>query len=270
MRGVSRPSFAGLTERLYQVIGDQANPGTTGDELFATARLLDHEHALRRALSDPAKPAGEKAAVAEALLRGKIAPATLELVTAAVSARWASPGDLTDAIEELAVLTVVEIAQSAGQLDDLEDELFRFSRIVAAQPDLRDALSSPALPASAKRQLLGALMRGKVTPAAGRLINQAVTDPRGRHLDTCLDRYARLAAERRERLIAVVRIATALTSEQRRRLAAGLAATYGHEVHVNIVLDPEVMGGMSVQIGNDLIDATVASRLASVRRRLAG
>jgi F-type H+-transporting ATPase subunit delta len=270
MRGVSRASFADLTERLYAALGGQADAGTTGDELFAVLRLLDREHGLRRALSDPAKSAQEKAAVAESLLRGKIAAPTLELITAAVSARWATSSDLTDAVEELAVLAVVETAQAAGQLDDLEDELFRFGRIVASQPELRDALSGPALPDSAKRQLLGALMRGKVTPAAGRLITQAVTDPRGRHLDTSLDLYARLAAERRERLIAVVRVATAPSPEQLRRLRAGLAATYGHEVHVNIVLDPEVVGGMSVQIGNDLIDGTVASRLASVRRRLAG
>jgi F-type H+-transporting ATPase subunit delta len=270
MRGVSRTSFAELTDRLYAAIGGVATADVTGDELFAVTHLLDHEHALRRALSDPAKSAAEKTAVVTALLRGKIAPATLDLVVAAVSARWATPGELADATEQLGVLAIVETAAAAGQLDDLEDDLFRFGRIVASQPGLKDALSSQGLPVQGRRELLGTLLGGKVTPAALRLITEAVTDPRGRHLDTILDLYARLAAERRQRLIAVVRVAAALSPEQRRRLAAALAATYGHEVQVNIVLDPAVTGGMSVQIGNDLIDGTVVSRLASVRRRLAG
>jgi F-type H+-transporting ATPase subunit delta len=270
MRGVSRTSFAELTDRLYAAIGGPAAANVTGEELFAVTHLLDHEHALRRALSDAAKPAAEKTAVATSLLRGKIAPATLDLVVAAVSARWATPGELADATEQLGVLAIVETAAAAGQLDDLEDDLFRFGRIVASQPGLKDALSGQGLPVQGRRELLGALLDGKVTQAALRLITEAVTDPRGRHLDTILDLYARLAAERRQRLIAVVRVAAALPPEQRHRLATALAAAYGHEVQVNIVLDPDVMGGMSVQIGNDLIDGTVASRLASVRRRLAG
>jgi F-type H+-transporting ATPase subunit delta len=80
---------------------------------------------------------------------------------------------------------------------------------------------------------------------------------------------AGVAARRREQLIAVVRSAIELTADQRRRLAEALAASYGHRVHLNVVLDPSVMGGISVQIGNELIDGTAASRLAAVRRKLA-
>ena len=92
---------------------------------------------------------------------------------------------------------------------------------------------------------------------------------RGRSLDASLEEYARLAAERRERLVAEVHVAIALTAQQRRRLAAALAAAYGRDVHLNVVLDPQVIGGMSVQIADEIIDGSMAGRLADLRRRLA-
>ncbi len=164
---------------------------------------------------------------------------------------------------------IVAAAEQEGQLDDLEDELFRFGRIVASKPELRMALTNPFLSADAKRQLLGQLLAGKVTPEALRLIVQAAVNPLGRSLDVSLEEYARLAARRRERLVAEVHVAVALTAQQRSRLAAALAATYGHQVHLNVVLDPRVEGGMTVRVGDELIDGSVASRLAEARRRLA-
>ena len=124
-------------------------------------------------------------------------------------------------------------------------------------------------PADGKRELLDTLLAGKVTPAALRLITQAVIYPRGRSLEASLDEYGRLAAAWRERLIAVVRVAAGLTEDQRGRLADALSHAYGHDVHLNVVVDPGVMGGMSVEIGDELIDGSVASRLAELRQRLA-
>jgi F-type H+-transporting ATPase subunit delta len=187
-----------------------------------------------------------------------------------VSARWSAPRDLADAAEELGVKALSVAAEEAGLLDDLEDDLFRFGRVVAAQPQLRFALSDPYLPADRKREVLDALLEGKVGPAAKRLITESAIHPRGRSLEGSLDAFAKLAAERRQRLVAEVRVASVLTKRQQDRLTAALAALYGHQVHLNIVLDPQVLGGMSVQVGDEIIDASVASRLADLRRRLAG
>jgi F-type H+-transporting ATPase subunit delta len=270
VRGASRASFADLTDRLEaEDITSATEAVRLGDELFAVVGLLDTEHALRRALSDPGKPAAEKGAVTAALLRGRVTPRTEALVVAAAESRWATPGDMVDAIEQLAVEAMVLAAESDGSLDDLEDELFRFGRVVAAQPDLRAALADPSLPEDRKRDLLGALLNGKVTAVTLRLINQVVAHPRGRPLTVALDMCAGVAARRREQLIAVVHSAVELSADQRRRLADALAASYGHPVHLNVVLDPSVMGGISVQIGDELIDGTAASRLAAVRRKLA-
>jgi F-type H+-transporting ATPase subunit delta len=113
------------------------------------------------------------------------------------------------------------------------------------------------------------LLAGKATPEAVQLVTQASLHPRGRSLDYSLAHYARLAAEQRERLVAEVRVATDLSAAQRSRLAAVLARAYGHEVHLNLVLDPQVIGGMIIRIGGEQIDGSVASRLAAARRELA-
>jgi|GEM_PF-23804 F-type H+-transporting ATPase subunit delta len=310
MRGVSRVSFVELRDQLPGVLAEAgrstspqpgsgsadttgaavprpgrteagrtgaAGPGpgtslaaTVGDELFAVLHLLDSEPGLRRALADPSKPADEKGAIVVALLHGKVTPATEELVAATVRAQWAGPADMTDALEQLAVEAFAIAAEESGQLDDLEDELFRFSRVVASEPELRAALSEPVLPDEGKRGLVNTLLADKVTPVTLRLVTEMSLHPRGRPLVVSLDMCTRIAAERRQRLIAVVRTATDLSAEQRRRLADALAGIYGHEVYVNIVIDPEVMGGMTIQVGDELIDASVASRLAAVRRKLAG
>jgi F-type H+-transporting ATPase subunit delta len=271
MRGVSRASFAELSERLSAEHIESATVATRlANELFAVVGLLDTEHGLRRALSDPGKPAEEKGAVVSALLHGKITVRAERLVAGAAEARWASSGDLADAIEELAVEATVLAAEADDGLDELEDGLFRFGRVVAANPDLRAALADPALPEEGKRGLLRTLLDGKVTKVTLSLIEQMVAHPRGRTLAAALDLCADVAARRRQRLIAVVRTAVELSAARRRRLAAALARTYGHDVHLDVVVDPSVVGGLSVQIGDELIDGTAASRLAAVRRKLAG
>ncbi|HEY7143581.1 MAG TPA: F0F1 ATP synthase subunit delta [Streptosporangiaceae bacterium] len=269
MRGASRASLAAAKDKLATVLAGGPDAGRLGDELFAVTTLLDRQPALLRSLSDPARDAAPKTALARQLLAGKVSDATLGLLASTVGARWSVPGDLSDAAEQLAVLAVVESAESSGQLDDLEDELFRFGRIVNASPQLRTALSNPFAAADRKRTLLEELLAGKVTAATLRLITQAAMHPRGRSLDASLAEYARLAAQRRARLVAEVHVAAGLTDEQRGRLVAALASAYGHDVHLNVVLDPQVVGGISIKTGDELIDGSLAARLAGLRRKLA-
>jgi F-type H+-transporting ATPase subunit delta len=271
VRGSSRASLADLRRQLdAENITSSAVATRLGDELFAVVGLLDREPALRRALSDPGKPAAEKAAIVGALLHGKVTQRAEGLVAAAAQARWGSSGDMVDATEQLAVEAMVIAAQADGVLDDLEDALFRFGRVVAAQPDLRAALADTTAPAEGKQHLLDTLLSGRIPPVALRLISQTVLHPRGRSLVAGLELCSQIAALRRQQLIAVVRTAVELSADQRRRLAQALARAYSRDVHVNLVLDPSVVGGISVQIGDELIDGTAATRLADVRRKLAG
>jgi F-type H+-transporting ATPase subunit delta len=267
MRGASRASYAGLREQLAAAVPGAPVAAQVGDELFAVTRLLDSEHGLRRALADTTKPGEEKSALITRLLRGRVTQTTSDLVAQAAAARWATPGDLADAIEQLAIEALALAAQFDGTLDDLEDDLFRFARIVSGQPQLRSALTGPVTEA-AKRGLLQDLLATKVSSPSLSLITQLLTHTRGRSPQAALDLAAAIAAHRREQLIAVVRVATELTPAQRQRLARILAAQYGRGIHLNVVYDPAVIGGVSVQIGDELVDGTAASRLAEVRRRL--
>jgi F-type H+-transporting ATPase subunit delta len=271
MRGSSRASLAAAKQRLIAALHGTAQRQTltVGDELFAVVGLLDGDHSLRRALSDPARGARDRMGLAETLLRGKISATTLAQVTGVVGARWSGSKDLADAVEQLAVLAVARAADTEGQLDNLEDDLFRFGRVVQGSPDLRSALSNQFVPANGRTQVVARLLDGKVTESALRLITQAAGHPRGRSLDASLEVYANLAADLRERLVAEVHVAVPLTDPQLDRLAAALVEAYGHDVHLNVVLDPQVIGGLSVRIGDELINGSVASRLAELRRDLA-
>jgi F-type H+-transporting ATPase subunit delta len=267
---MSRASLAEARERLAEVLADAAGDAERlGQELFAVTGLLDDQATLRRVLADPSRDGSARQALATGLLRGKVSTPALAVVTTLTGANWSEPTDLPDAAEQLAVLAVAEAADRDGVLDDLEDELFRFGRVVNAEPQLRITLSDPFIAADRKNTLLDSLLSGRVSEPTMLLVTQAADRPRGRSLDVSLEEYARLAAERRERLVAEVHIATALTEEQRGRLRAALAASYGRDVHLNVVLDPRVTGGMSVQIADEIIDGTVAGRLAELRRRMA-
>ncbi len=225
--------------------------------------------ALRRNLSDPSIDASARAGLVRSLFAGKISDAAIELVAGLAADRWSESRDLTEAAEQLAVLAICTTADLDGELDELEDQLFRFARIVGADPGLRYALSNLFAPSQGRRAIVTDLLEGKVTAPALRLIGQVAAHPRGRSVDTSLESYANLAAALRQRLIAEVHVAVPLTSEQRSRLAAALASAHGHDVHLNVVHDPELIGGMSVRIGDELINGSVASRLAELRRDVA-
>src|SRR5258708_5552182 len=265
---MSRAAVAEARER-FEAVAVTADLSVLAEDLKAVLHLLDREHGLRRAVTDPARDADSKASLVRTLLDGKVSEAAVRLLAEVVGLRWSRPSELLDTIEKLAVNAEAAQAEAAGQLDELEDELFRFSRIIEAEPQLRAALASRRLPRQRKAELVGALLENKVTPSALRLITEVVTDPRGRSLERGLAEYDRLVAERRSRLIALVRTAVALSEEQRTRLASALSAAYGHDVHLNIELDPSVVGGLSIQLGDEIIDGTIAGRLDDVRRRLA-
>ncbi|TMR92165.1 F0F1 ATP synthase subunit delta [Nonomuraea basaltis] len=269
MRGLSRTSLAEVEER-FNAVAASADLGTLSDELFAVADLLDREHGLRRVLSDPARSGEQKARTARSLLEGKVSEAAITTTEAAVSARWSRAGDLADVLERLGVVAAAAEAESQSRLDEVEDELFRFGRIVAANPDLRRALADAAAPEAGKRQLLHDLLGDKAGPTSLRLITQLVVHPRGRSLETGLEEVGQLVAQQRQRLVAVVRSAVELSEEQKRRLAAWLSTSYGRDVHLNVEVDKRVLGGFSVRIGDEIIDTTIVGRIEEVRRRLAG
>jgi F-type H+-transporting ATPase subunit delta len=187
-----------------------------------------------------------------------------------VRARWSQSRDLVDALEELADTADLTTAERDGSLDAVEDELFRFERILDAEPTLRDALTNRNLPGEAKRELLHRLLDGKVNGVTSTLIERVVLEPRGRTIEAALRELSSLAAKRRQRLIAHVTSAVELTENEQRDLAAALSRTFGHELQLQVVVDPALIGGITVRVGDELIDASVARQLAEARRKLTG
>jgi F-type H+-transporting ATPase subunit delta len=271
MQGASREALAAGADRL-DALTSAAGADITGvaDDLAAVAAAFGRNTALRRMLTDPARPAAQRADIATALLAGKISADAAALVAGLVRSRWSAPRDLADAVAELSIRADLAVAERDGKLDDVEDELFRFGRLLDSNGDLALALGDARVPADKRVALLDGLLAGKVDPTTHRLAARLVAHPRGRSVSAGLTEIGRAAAERRQRLIAYVKAAVPLTEQQRDRLAAVLQRLYGQEVHLNLDLDPAVLGGLSVRVGDEVIDGTVASRLARAQRQLAG
>ncbi|MFB6934757.1 F0F1 ATP synthase subunit delta [Streptomyces chartreusis] len=270
MNGASREALAAARERLDALTDNTSvDAGRLADELAAVTTLLDREVSLRRVLTDPAQAGEAKAELAQRLLGGQVGGETADLLAGMVRSRWSQSRDLVDALEELADTADLTAAQKTGTLDDVEDELFRFGRIVSSNTELRAALTDRAATTSAKSALLRSLLGGRAKATTERLVTRLVTAPRGRSLESGLESLSKLAAERRQRLVAVVTTAVPLSDTQRRRLGAALGKLYGHTMHLNIDVDPEVVGGIRVQVGDEVINGSLADRIEDAGRRLA-
>jgi F-type H+-transporting ATPase subunit delta len=240
------------------------------DELFAVVSLLAGNGSLRRALTDPAMSTDLKQRLVDNLLADKVAAPSLALLRLAARSRWSEPRDLVDALEAVAVDAAMTRAERDDQLDEVEDELFRFERILDGEPELRAALTNRNLPAERKRDLVHRLLDGKAAPVTVSLVERAVLYPRGRTIERVLDEFTSFAAQRRSRLIARVTSAVPLTDDQQERLADALAREFGHEVRLQLVVDPSIVGGVTVRVGDELLDASVLRQLGAAQRHLTG
>ena len=276
MQGVSRASLAAVREQLDSLLTggskkDAAAQRTVAEELFSVVGLLEANPRLRRMLSDPAVQGDRRASLAADVLgSSSLSAPTTEIVEALVRASWSGPADLVDAADQMAAQALFAGAEHADALDEVEDELFRFGRILDREPALRSALTDPSLPAERKTELLDALLDDRVQDATRVLVRELALHPRGRTIDRGLEEYSRVAAARRERLVARVRTAVPLTDAQLTRLASTLADRLGHHVHLNVELDPDLIGGVTVRVGDVLFDGSISHRLALARRVMTG
>lgn len=269
MQGSSGESFARLTDQVVAAVDGGADGAELGAGLFAASAVLADQPALRRALTDPSTDASARSGLAEGVFGKHLSAAATSVVSGAVGQRWASSGDLAPALERLGVVAVVRAADRDGAGDRVEAELFAFGRTVTEHPDLRSALSDPARSVADKQALVRTLLEGKAHAGTVSLVEQAAG---GGHLTltNAIDSFIELAARTRNRLVALVRVAQPLGDDEEKRLAAALSAQYDRTVHLNTVVDPSVLGGIHVTVGDEVIDGTVASRLEDASRRLAG
>jgi len=272
LHAASREALAAAELRLLELADATTSTdelAKLGDELFAVLGLLIEQPALRRAVADASsEPAGREQFV-RGLFAGKVGDATLQVLVAVVTARWSSPRELVDGIESLARTTLLVRAERDGQLDSVEDELFRLGRIVAGSHDLERLLGEPAGAVDGKVALIDTLIEGKVSPVTKTLVDQLVRHPRGVRAANGLGELADLAAKRRQRSVAHVRSAVALTAEQVDRLTATLTTIYSRPIALHVEVDASLAGGLQIKIGDEIIDGSIAGRLAALRRNLA-
>ena len=269
MRGASRDALERGRSSLEQSVG-QGGQGSqdVSEGLYAVAALLDREPSLRRALTDPASSPDSRRGLVDAVLGGQLAPLPLGVFRDLAADRWNTSTDLRQAVESLAATAAMAQAEGEGVLDEVEDELFRFGRLLDREPALRAALTDPGLPQDRKHALLEDLLGGRAQATTLRLVRVAVTRPRTGSLEHALEQLSELAAQRRQRYVAQVRVARPLDADQHDRLAASLARMYGREVQLHVDVDPSVLGGVEVRVGDEVLNGTVSRSLEDVRRRL--
>ena len=270
MQGSSRVAAAKGQEVLDGILGDGVDTATLADELFAATSAIDGSAALRRALADPSGEGEAKRGLAIRVFGGKLSDPAVRLVGELAAQRWTADRDLTDTLEGLAVQAILAGAERDGRIDQVEDELFRFERAVAADAGLRDALSIRNTDASGKTGLVRTLLSGKASAETIRLASQAASAPRGRKIERTLEEYLRLAAVRRDQLTAVVTSAVHLDEQQQARLRSALEGIYRKTVVLQTIVDPEVVGGIHVRVGDEVVDGTIARRIDEARRHVAG
>lgn len=271
MRGTSQASRDAVIDRFVPVLtaaGAQASE--LGESLYGVVDLLDSSGPLRRVLTDPAAAPDAKSALASRLLTGKVDKRVTDVVSDLARSRWTRERDLGDAVEDIALDAVLAGAQHEGVLEKVEDELFRLDRILVGQRRLRQALEDANATAEARSTLVGNLLAGKVTDRTLQLVERIAARPRGRSVNTALVEIGARAAARRARLVASVTSAAVLSAAQQKRLSMLLEQMYDRPLQLNIAVDPAVLGGLRIQVGSEVVNATVLGRLDDARRRLAG
>jgi F-type H+-transporting ATPase subunit delta len=273
---LSRPA-SGVLERARDRLTGQPPRAATGpellalaDELFAVARLLDGQLTLRRALSDPAGRPEDRAGLARRLFESKLSATALDLVESVARQRWSRPPDLVEAFTTLATEASLDAADTRGELEGVEDELFRFGRIVGGDRELARILSDRKASAEGRSALLDRLVSGRVSPVTEQLLRNVLTGPHAGHAENVIERLSEAASRRRGQSVARVTSAVALTPAQEQRLTEVLRRLYGRTIGLQVTVDPSVLGGLVVQVGDEVIDGSIAHRLEAAERRLAG
>ncbi len=248
---------------MAQVLDSTTNPAAK--ELFEFADLLEREPQLCRRLADPAAAAERKQQLITALLQPKLSKATLVAVAELVSKDWRNGAALRHGVEAAGVRAALVAAQTAGELDRVQAELFSFQELVRNDTALLDALREPRASRQAKAELARSLAGNAVSSQAMLLIERAA----GRQATLQqLQQYQEIAAELAGQQIAKVTVARPLDAARQERLRNALAAKVGQPVLLQIHVDPAVVGGMSVHIGDNIFESTVARRLQDARRHL--
>lgn len=272
MRSASREAQAALVERFNAVAVSLNSEALSAlsDDLTSVVKLLQREPILARHLAEATGAADAKKQLLHRLLGQQIGAPALEVLDTAVTVRWSKTGDFVSAVEHVARLALLVRAEREQQADEVAEQLFRFSRLLDSQPRLSTLLGDFSRPAADRTSLLAGVLGGAsgVNPTARALLTQTVELLDGERADDAVQQLAQLAVAHRGEIVAQVSAAAELTDAQRSRLTEVLTRIYHVPVSVQLNIDPELLGGLSVAVGDEVIDGTLASRLAAAETKL--
>lgn len=271
LHSASRYALDELRQREHEVFEGRISSDSLAilaNELYAVAQILIRQPQLRRLLADPATEADSRSELATRIFGDQLGRNTMTVLDAAIRLRWSSPWDFVDALEKSGDDAIFRAAEKDGNLDSLEDELFRLERILLNQGNVVALLDEQAVPAARRLELLDSLVEGKVLPATLTLLRNAVSSDRKRSIVLAIDDLLDEAARWQERSVARVVSAVALSAEQLDRLTAVLSTIYGRQIVPRVAIDPAVRGGLVIRVGDEEIDGSVTAKLAAVRDAL--
>ena len=272
LRSASREALSALVKRFDEVAAglNSDELSSLADDLASVAKLLFRETNLTRHLADPADDPSPKVGLLQRVLAGKVGDPALEVLKTAVSGRWSADSNLVDAVEHVARLALLVRAERDDQAGEVEEQLFRFGRVLDAQPRLTTLLSDYTAPAAGRVELLKDVLGGSsdVNPVTADLLSQTIELLRGERADDAVVDLAELAVARRGEVVAHVDAAAELSDAQRTRLTEVLTRIYGHPVAVQMQIIPELLGGLNIAVGDEVIDGTLSSRLAAAETKL--
>ena len=269
--GSSRQSLVAARVALDAAIkgASAASASELSSHLFFAADTFAGNTSLRRAVTDPSRDKAAKAALVKDLFGKSTGALAISLLSDVSALRWSASKDVIHVIEQLAIEAEASAANIANELDRVEDEFFETSRLVADNFELRKALVGVGSN-EAKSALISDLLGKKASPSTTKLAGALVLHLRGRSIEAAFADYLFGLANRRNRLIAVVRTASALTDAQATRLASVLEKKVGQPIRINVQIDPTIMGGVSIKFADELVDGSVVNRLANAGRALVG
>jgi F-type H+-transporting ATPase subunit delta len=264
MRSATREALA-TTRTVLADLGASVDL-STGIEILAAGRAIAGSQQLLGLLADPTADATGKKALLDRVFSAQT-PATRAVLTAVAESRWSSQDDLLAGIEDAGIRAV---AATTATGTSIEGELFAFETAVRSDASLELALGTKLGSASQKSALVERLLGGKASAQTVAILDHLVQQPRGRRIGELVRDATATVAAQQDKLVATVITASPLDEAQAARLARGIGARYGRDVSVNQIVEPSVVGGVRVQVGGDVIDGTVSSRIADLKLQLAG
>ena len=238
-----------------------------GNELFTITSVLDHNIQLERALTDPSRPVEDKVAVVKTLIGSQAHPLVMEIMSDLVSRRWSRVSDIANAVEDFGVDGMMYYADYTNTTLQVSVELAELHSALLNLPVVRTKLYDATVSSEARIKLLYSLIGdADFTKVTKRLAEHATCNLRNRrYLQTIqwlINKFSRHMGES----MVTVTTATPLSKEQVEKLIAIYTAKTGHPVHINSVVDPTVMGGMRIQVGDEVTDNTVVAQLQHLQR----